>query len=156
MKHTIFFAAGLLAAGCDQDGRRDAETEVAANRPAVSAPENPAATTIKTPVAPAQAPATAADDTDLNERDRSAAALTSGDQGGSEADRTVTQRVRQGVVDSDAISTASKNVKIITRDGVVTLRGPVKTPAEKAAILSIAQGVKGVKRVDNQLEALGN
>jgi osmotically-inducible protein OsmY len=46
----------------------------------------------------------------------------------------------------------AKNVKIITNEGVVTLRGPVKTSEEKAQIAAIAQRVAGVKRVDNQLE----
>lgn len=99
---------------------------------------------------------TAADNTKLNERDRTPAAITPGDQGGSEADRTVTQNVRQGVVKADGMSTAAKNVKIMTRDGVVTLRGPVKTDEEKSSIASIANQVAGVKRVDNQLEISAN
>lgn len=98
----------------------------------------------------------AADNTGKNERDRTVAALTPGDQGGSEADRTVTQRIRQGVVDSDSLSVNGKNVKIITVDGVVTLRGPVKSDQEKSQIAAIARGVDGVKRVDNQLEIAAN
>jgi osmotically-inducible protein OsmY len=82
--------------------------------------------------------------------------LTPEDQGGSEADRGVTQRVRQGVVKDDALSMTAKNVKIITREGVVTLRGPVKTAAEKAQIGAIAAKTDGVKRVDNQLEVAAN
>ncbi len=97
-----------------------------------------------------------ADNTDKNERDRNTNTLTSGDQGGSEADRTVTQQIRQGLVKSDALSTTGKNVKIITVDGVVTLRGPVKSPDERTQIATIAQGVGGVKRVDNQLEVATN
>jgi hyperosmotically inducible protein len=97
-----------------------------------------------------------ADNTGKNERDRAIAALTPGDQGGSEADRTVTQRVRQGVVESDSLSINGKNVKIITVDGVVTLRGPVKSDQEKSQIAAIAQRVDGVKRVDNQLEIAAN
>lgn len=97
-----------------------------------------------------------ADNTDKNERDRSTHALTPGDQGGSEADRTVTQQIRQGLVKSDALSMTAKNVKIITVDGVVTLRGPVKSTDERSQIAAIAQGVGGVKRVDNQLEVATN
>ena len=44
------------------------------------------------------------------------------------------------------------NVKIITRDGVVTLRGPVENASEKTSVAAKAQKVAGVKRVDNQLE----
>jgi hyperosmotically inducible periplasmic protein len=137
MKYASILILGITALGCDQDKQKGPDTRVEANQPAAS-------------------PNAAADNTDKNERDRSGAALTSGDQGGSEADRTVTQQGRQGVVADDSLSTTGKNVKIITVDGVVTLRGPVKTPAEKATIASIAQRVSGVKSVDNQLEMVTN
>lgn len=93
-----------------------------------------------------------ADNTKTNERDRNTATLTPGDQGESEADRTITQRVRQGVVGHDDLSTTAENVKIITLDGVVTLRGPVTNTQEKSTIAAIARGVDGVRRVDDQLE----
>jgi hyperosmotically inducible periplasmic protein len=135
MKYAIFLLVGVVAAACDQKERGDTTAGADGTRPTANVP---------------------ADNTDKNERDRSGAALTSGDQGGSEADRTVTQQVRQGVMGEDALSTTGKNVKIITVDGVVTLRGPVKTAQEKATIASIAQRVSGVKRVDNQLETVTN
>lgn len=94
----------------------------------------------------------AADNTKRNERDRSATSLTPEDQGGSETDRVITQQVRQGVVGRDGLSMTAKNVKIVTVDGVVTLRGPVDNEQEQSAIGTIATGVAGVKRVDNQLE----
>jgi hyperosmotically inducible protein len=55
-------------------------------------------------------------------------------------------------VKDDTLSTDAHNVKIITVDSVVTLRGPVKNAAEKAAVASKATTAPGVKRVDNQLE----
>ena len=93
-----------------------------------------------------------ADNTGRNARDADGNTLTPLDQGESEADRTITQQIRKAVVDHDQLSTNAKNVKIITQNGVVTLRGPVKSPEEKAAIASVAQKTGGVKRVDNQLE----
>jgi osmotically-inducible protein OsmY len=60
------------------------------------------------------------------------------------------------VVDNDELSTNAKNIKIITVDGVVTLRGPVKNDAEKTTVSSIAHKASGVKRVDNQLEVERN
>ena len=93
-----------------------------------------------------------ADNTGRNARDAEGNTLTPMDQGESEADRTITQQIRKAVVDNDSLSTNAKNVKIITNNGVVTLRGPVKSPEEKAAIASAAQKTGGVKRVDNQLE----
>ena len=44
------------------------------------------------------------------------------------------------------------NVKIVTKGGVVTLRGPVENASEKASVAAKAKKVAGVKRVDNQIE----
>jgi osmotically-inducible protein OsmY len=93
-----------------------------------------------------------ADNTKRNARDADGTTLTPLDQGENDADRTITQQIRKAVVGKDNLSTNAKNVKIITQDGVVTLRGPVKSVEEKASIASVAQKTNGVKRVDNQLE----
>lgn len=100
--------------------------------------------------------ARAPDNTEVNQRDRKADALTPGDQGDSEVDLTITRTIRQGVMKDDLLSTTAKNVKIITVGSVVTLRGPVKSEKERANILAIARGTEGVKRVDNQLEIAAN
>ena len=47
---------------------------------------------------------------------------------------------------------AAQNVKIITQDGKVTLRGPVRTEQEKQSVEDIAKGVAGSDNVDSQLE----
>lgn len=96
------------------------------------------------------------DNTKINERDKSSNALTPGDQGENEVDRTITQRIRQDVMKSDALSMTAKNVKIITVNSIVTLRGPVTSDEERAEITAIAQGTPGVMRVDNQLELAAN
>ncbi len=92
-----------------------------------------------------------ADNTGRNVRDRGDT-VTPTDQGGSAADREVTANIRKAIVDDDRLSTNAHNVKIVTRDGAVTLRGPVKSAEEKAAVAAAAERVAGVKRVDNQLE----
>ena len=78
--------------------------------------------------------------------------LTPMDQGTSPEDVRVTQSLRQALTKNDHLSVNGQNVKIITRDGVVTLRGPVKDAKEKAAIAAAAKATAGVKRVDDQLE----
>jgi hyperosmotically inducible protein len=98
---------------------------------------------------------TAPDNTGRNVRDRSGATLTPGDQSESEADRTLTQRIRQAVVADDSLSTTAHNIKIITINGVVTLRGPVNSTQEKATIDAKAQQIAGATKVDNQLEIIG-
>jgi hyperosmotically inducible protein len=91
------------------------------------------------------------DNTGVNVRDRNDATLTPGDQGGSEPDRKTTAAIRQSITANDQLSTAAKNIKIITIDGKVTLRGPVNTEAEKNIIDSIVKQA-GVASFDNQLE----
>lgn len=96
--------------------------------------------------------ATDADNTEKNVRDKDGKSLTVFDQGGSEADRNITAGIRKAIVDNDGLSTNAHNVKIITLDGVVTLRGPVDSAAEKATVETVAKNASGVKRVDSQLE----
>ena len=93
-----------------------------------------------------------ADNTGKNVRDRGDDTLTPMDQGGSEADRELTAQIRKAIVGDDEMSVQAQNVKIITIDGVVTLRGPVESAAEKATIAAKAKQVPGVKHVDDQLE----
>jgi hyperosmotically inducible protein len=93
-----------------------------------------------------------ADNTARNVRDRDGQTRTPTDQGSSESDRDITARIRRDIVANDALSLNAHNVKIITVDGIVTLRGPVKTIQEKAAVAAAAQRAPGVRRVDNQLE----
>lgn len=117
---------------------------------------NPTATTAanaNAAAAPADrssAPNTNADNSRVNQRDRSSAALTPMDQGSSESDRKITQQIRQDLMKDKSLSFTAKNVKIITIDGKVTLRGPVKSDAERSAIEAAARRVTG--NVESQLE----
>jgi hyperosmotically inducible periplasmic protein len=95
------------------------------------------------------------DNSGRNARDRDNQTKTAGDQSESEADRTITQNIRDAITADDTLSTNGKNVKIITVDGSVTLRGPVKSDKEKADIEAKAKKIAGVKNVDNQLEIAG-
>jgi osmotically-inducible protein OsmY len=101
--------------------------------------------------APSVAQATDPDNTERNQRDRDGASVTPIDQGGSEADVELTRAIRVAILDDDSMSTNARNVKIVTRDGVVTLRGPVESEKEKSRIETIARG-RGAARVDNQIE----
>jgi hyperosmotically inducible periplasmic protein len=97
----------------------------------------------------------APDNTARNERDRSGDTKTAGDQAENDADRAITQSVRQAITSDSSLSTDARNVKIISQDGNVTLRGPVKSEKEKQDIEAKAKQVAGVKKVDNQLEVTG-
>ena len=102
---------------------------------------------------PAPATTPAADNTAKNARD-DGTTLTPLDQGLGEADTNITMAIRKAVVAEPNFSMKAQNAKIITKDGVVTLRGPVATSIERNTIKNIAELTPGVKRVDNQLEVV--
>ena len=134
MTRTIV-ALGLFLAACDQDSSSAKTDEKADEKNATAG--------------------TAPDNTDVNDRDRNGGTLTPEDQGNNASDLATTQRVRQAVMDADALTTGEKNVKIITVNGAVTLRGPVESEASKTKIAALAKDAVGVQSVDNQLEVTG-
>ena len=93
-----------------------------------------------------------ADNTAKNERDRDSKTLTPGDQSGKPEDIKLTQAIRHAVMKDKSLTMTAKNVKIITADGKVTLRGPVNTAEEKTKINDLAKAAAGTVPVDNQLE----
>jgi osmotically-inducible protein OsmY len=94
----------------------------------------------------------APDNSGRNVRDRNDETLTATDQSNRKSDVEVTQKIRKQVVDDDSLSTLAHNVKIITVDGIVTLRGPVKSEAEKERIASVAKKIAGPGKVKDNLE----
>jgi len=96
--------------------------------------------------------ASGADNTRLNVRDRDSRTLTPLDQGNSQADVDTTALIRKEIIADSGMTTNAKNVKIITLNGHVTLRGPVNTADEKSRIGKIADRIASAGNVDNQLE----
>jgi hyperosmotically inducible periplasmic protein len=96
------------------------------------------------------------DNSATNERDRSGQTKTSGDQSNSSADLKITQTIRQALMKDSGLSTTAKNIKIITADGHVTLRGPVKTAQEKAKIDQLARSAAGGVKIDDRLDVKGS
>jgi hyperosmotically inducible periplasmic protein len=92
-----------------------------------------------------------ADNTEKNTRDRDDQTQTPTHQSNSPADIKITADIRKMVVNDDSLSMTAKNVKIITVDGVVTLRGPVETQKERSTIESHAKHA-GAKQITNELE----
>ena len=92
------------------------------------------------------------DNTGINERDRSRETQTSGDQSNSSADLKTTQAIRQALMKDSELSTTAKNIKIITNNGEVTLRGPVKNAQEKAKVDQLAKSAAGGAKIDDQLD----
>jgi hyperosmotically inducible protein len=67
------------------------------------------------------------------------------------ADRELTRQIRKSIVSDKSLSTQAHNVKILTRDGTVTLKGQVKTDDEKKAVEDKATGVAGNGKVTSEL-----
>jgi len=95
------------------------------------------------------------DNTGVNRRDRNDAAKTPFDQNENQADIDVTANIRSRVVDRK-LSINAHNVKIITQNGKVTLRGPVSTTEEKSVVEGIAADVAGANNVTSELELTSN
>jgi hyperosmotically inducible protein len=96
----------------------------------------------------AQAPA---DNTRVNERDRDQGAVTADQQKNDLSDRQATQKVRQSLMRDKGLSTYAHNVKIVTRDGQLTLKGPVRSEDEKRTVEARAVAVVGAGHVVNEL-----
>jgi len=95
----------------------------------------------------AQDPTPAADNTKANK----AGGMTADQQKENKNDREITRQIRKAIVGDKALSSFAHNVKIITTNGTVTLRGPVRTEDEKSSIESKAKAVAGVNDVKNEL-----
>jgi uncharacterized protein YrrD len=73
------------------------------------------------------------------------------EQGSSHADRDITARIHAEINADKDMSMNARNVQVATRDGRVTLRGPVNTAGEKRLIGEIANRIAHDGNVDNQL-----
>jgi hyperosmotically inducible periplasmic protein len=96
------------------------------------------------------------DNTSINERDRSGETKASGDQSNSSADLKTTQAIRQALMNDGELSMTAKNIKVITANGHVTLRGPVKTAQEKTKIDQLAKSAAGGAQINNLLDVKGS
>jgi hyperosmotically inducible protein len=124
-------AAGLLFGGCafagaqQQSADQDAATQSNAPQP---------------------------DNTKVNQRDRNANEPTADQQKSNRSDRDITQQVRKAIMEDKSLSTYAHNVKIITQNGMVTLKGPVRSEDEKKAIEAKAAEVAGGDKVTNEMD----
>jgi hyperosmotically inducible periplasmic protein len=92
------------------------------------------------------------DNTKVNKRDRDRSEPTADQQKGNVSDRDMTKRIRQSIMADKSLSTYAHNVKVISQNGVVTLKGPVRSEDEKKAIESKAMEVVGTGgRINNEM-----
>ena len=94
----------------------------------------------------------APDNSKTNKRDRDKSSPTADRQKMNPTDRDLAKRIRSAITDDKSLSTYAHNIKIISQDGKVTLKGPVRSEEEKSAIETKATEVAGAGNVINQLE----
>jgi osmotically-inducible protein OsmY len=99
---------------------------------------------------------TDADNTAVNARDRNSHTVTPMDQGNSTADLNTTAQIRKQIIADKSMSVNAQNVKIITANGRVVLRGPVNSTDEKRHVCDLAKNVAGFQNVEDQLEVTTN
>jgi hyperosmotically inducible protein len=90
-------------------------------------------------LAAAQAP----DNTKANKGDADKTATTADQQKMNKSDTALTQSIRKAVMADKSLSTYAHNVKIITQNGMVTLKGPVRSEDEKKAVMAKAVEAAG-------------
>lgn len=107
-----------------------------------------AAVCVSTVIVFAQTPA---DNTKVNSRDRAKGAVTADQQKENPGDRDITRKIRQSLVSDKALSTYAHNVKVIAQGGQVTLKGPVRSAAEKQAVEAKAAEIVGASHVTSEI-----
>jgi len=93
-----------------------------------------------------------ADNTKRNKRDQSGHTATADKQGESAGDLEITRKIRKSLVDDASLSTYARNVKIVTVNGKVSLRGPVKDADEKKKVETLAASAAGLANISSELE----
>ncbi len=95
-----------------------------------------------------------ADNTKVNKRDRQNQEITADKHGTSEKDIKISSDLRQLLVNDKSLSVYAQNIKIITVNGEVTLKGPVRSVQEQRALISKAKKVWGVSNILNKTEVV--
>jgi len=93
----------------------------------------------------------ASDNTRINQRDRSASEPTADQQKENRSDRDITQQIRQSIMKDKSLTSYAHNIKIVTQNGQVTLKGPVRSEDEKQAIETKAAEVAGQDKITSEL-----
>jgi hyperosmotically inducible periplasmic protein len=95
--------------------------------------------------------APSSDNTKINQRDQNPNEPTADQQKNDRSDRDITQQVRQAIIADKTFSTYAHNVKVITQNGQVTLKGPVRSDDEKRSVEAKAAAIAGDGKVSSEL-----
>jgi osmotically-inducible protein OsmY len=93
-----------------------------------------------------------ADNTGVNARDRNGTEATADNQRNNMSDRDITRQIRQSLAKDSSLSSYAHNLKIVTQNGQVTLKGPVRSEDEKKAVEAKASAIAGEHKVTSELD----
>jgi hyperosmotically inducible periplasmic protein len=91
------------------------------------------------------------DNSTVNQQDRQQGAVTADQQKENPNDRTLAQQIRKSIGKDKSLSTYAHNVKVISQNGVVTLRGPVRSEEEKQSVETKAAEIAGRDKVKSEI-----
>jgi hypothetical protein len=91
------------------------------------------------------------DNTETNRPGNTSTAARADQQGQSAQDRELARKIRRAVVTDKSLSTYAHNVKIIAQNGVVTLKGPVRSEEERSAVKAKAVQIAGADSVKDEM-----
>jgi hyperosmotically inducible protein len=94
------------------------------------------------------------DNTKINVRDRKPSQLTSDQQNNKSSDVDIIRRIRQDIMKQENFSSYAKNVKVISINGRVTLKGPVRSQEEINSIVQFAKSAAGESNVINEMSVV--
>src|SRR5438045_821722 len=89
------------------------------------------------------------DNSATNKGDRGAGTVTADQQKNDKTDLATSRNIRRAIMGDKSLSTYAHNIKIVTQQGKVTLRGPVRTAAEKETVQAKAAEIAGAANVTN-------
>ncbi len=78
-------------------------------------------------------------------------AVTAEKQNNKKSNVEILAQIRKSIVDDNGLSMNAKNAKILFKDGLVTLKGPVDSDSEKARVEELAKSCSSVSSVKNML-----
>jgi hyperosmotically inducible periplasmic protein len=91
------------------------------------------------------------DNTAQNKGDQKPGAVTADQQKMNATDRDLTAKIRRSIMANKSLSVYAHNVKIISQNGIVTIKGPVRSDDEVRSIMASAIEIAGADNAVNQM-----
>ncbi len=88
----------------------------------------------------------------ISMRDDAGAAILAAEEGNDKSDLRIARALREAINDDKVLASLGQNIRIESRNGEVTLRGPVNNDAQRLRLAQLALNTAGVTGVNNELD----